>query len=286
MDKVIRALVCDEEISLTLVESTNLCDYAAHIHLLNKTTSETLGRFLTVMVYLSSCLKENTGEVSVSVKGNGAGGNISVSGNYDLYIRGTIDEPNASLPLQDGKADIAGCVGSSGTLTVIRNDGYSSPFVGTSELKNGTVADDFMYYFAQSEQLPTFIRLGMVTDGIGDVQYAGGIFLQPMPFAKEQSVTRALEVLAKTDIEQILRESTLEDYLQSNFGEVPLTVRYPEYRCTCSREYISSVLMALGKTELEKILKEQGKISVHCHYCNSDYVFDESDVAQLFADHT
>lgn len=286
MDKVVRALVCDGEISVTLIESTELCNYAAHIHLLNKTTSEVLGRFLTAITFFGAALKEESGQVSASLKSGGLGGNISVSADYDLHIRGTIDEPNANVPLRDGRVDIPACVGKQGTLTVIRNDGYSSPFVGTSELKSGNIEEDFSYYFAQSEQIPTVIKLGMITDEIGDVSYAGGIFFQTMPFASEESIRRIEEVFSATDVEHSLKELGLEGYLRTYFGEVPVTERFPEYHCNCSRDYISSILLSLGKAELKKIVQEQGKVSVHCHYCNTDYEFDDAEIEALFPETT
>ena len=30
------------------------------------------------------------------------------------------------------------------------------------------------------------------------------------------------------------------------------------------------------------IIKEQGEISVHCHYCNTDYKFGQDDIDKLF----
>lgn len=38
----------------------------------------------------------------------------------------------------------------------------------------------------------------------------------------------------------------------------------------------------MGKSELEDIIKEQGEISVHCHYCNTDYKFGQDDIDKLF----
>ena len=32
------------------------------------------------------------------------------------------------------------------------------------------------------------------------------------------------------------------------------------------------------------LLAERGCISVHCHYCNTDYTFDENDLRMLFGE--
>ena len=37
----------------------------------------------------------------------------------------------------------------------------------------------------------------------------------------------------------------------------------------------------MGEKELRETCREQGKIDVHCHYCNTDYVFTAADVEQI-----
>lgn len=39
----------------------------------------------------------------------------------------------------------------------------------------------------------------------------------------------------------------------------------------------------MGEKELMDALEEEGKICVHCHYCNTDYVFSAEDVEKLLA---
>ena len=33
----------------------------------------------------------------------------------------------------------------------------------------------------------------------------------------------------------------------------------------------------MGKDAVEELLEQDGKIEVHCHYCNTDYVFFRDD---------
>ena len=42
------------------------------------------------------------------------------------------------------------------------------------------------------------------------------------------------------------------------------------------------LLARVFENELKETLSQEGKISVHCHYCNSDYVFTEEDANELF----
>jgi molecular chaperone Hsp33 len=41
------------------------------------------------------------------------------------------------------------------------------------------------------------------------------------------------------------------------------------------------VLLSLGKDELYDIIKTEGKVSLHCHFCNKDYVYDKEQIDKL-----
>ncbi|MBO4989511.1 MAG: Hsp33 family molecular chaperone HslO [Clostridia bacterium] len=282
MDKVIRALIEGGDVSLTVIQNTQMVQTAANTHFLTNLGIATLGRILTAVTYLSACLKDESGQVSVTFKGNGEGGDICVSGNYDLSIRGAIDNPYVYLPPKpNGEEDVEGAIGRSGSMTVVRDDGYSTPFVGTCELKTGDVGDEFARYFALSEQLPTAFFLVTIPDDENCV-YSGGIIVQPMPGAREESVERVTDLLSKTDLRDKLTAMDAEEVVKKVFGAESYTVRNPLYRCTCSREYLRDILRSFGEAELRDILAKEKRICVHCHFCNTDYAFYEEDVDEMF----
>ena len=49
----------------------------------------------------------------------------------------------------------------------------------------------------------------------------------------------------------------------------------PLYECDCSKEKMEKALISLGKEELEKIIKEDGKIEVVCNFCNKKYIYNK-----------
>ena len=282
-DKILRGLICGGEVSIAVAETTQLVNEAIRIHGLSALSAAALGRTLTAAAYMCSSLKEDNGALSVSVKGDGVGGSIYVSGDKALHMRGYIENPHAELaPNALGKLDVGGCVGKNGTLTVVRDDGQNVPFVGTTPLVSGEIGEDFAAYFAYSEQLPTALAVGVKIGTDGTCLGAGGVFLQPMPGASEKSIRFVEENIAKFGaVSSILQEKTAEQLLAEYFGEVQFYTLFPEYKCNCSRNYIEGVLAALGEKELRETVAEQGKIEVHCHYCNTDYVFTPRDVEEI-----
>ena len=92
MKNVLRALVYDGQVSLTLIDATQIVQEGIKLHNLSPASAYVFGKALSVMAFMSACLKERKGEISFTVKGNGEGGEICVSGNFDMRIRGYIEK--------------------------------------------------------------------------------------------------------------------------------------------------------------------------------------------------
>ena len=56
------------------------------------------------------------------------------------------------------------------------------------------------------------------------------------------------------------------------------------FRCSCSRERSGNALVSLGEQDAKALVAEcGGRVEIDCQFCNERYLFDASDVAQLFA---
>lgn len=284
-DAILRALVYDGEVSLAVIDMTQTVNEAVRIHDLSALSAAALGRTLIAAAYMCSSLKEEKGALSVTVRGDGAGGGIYVSGDKALHMRGYIENPYAELPLNaKGKLDVGGCVGRNGYLSVVRDDGENVPFVGTTPLVSGEIGEDFAAYFAFSEQLPTAVAVGVKIGKDGTCIGAGGVFLQPLPGASEESISKEERIIGEfSAISSLCEQYTAEEILNRYFGAVNFYTLEPAYKCNCSRHYIEGILAAMGEKEIKSILEEQGSISVHCHYCNTDYTFSPEEAEEVIA---
>ena len=277
MQNVYRTLIFDKQVSLTLADTTQMVREAIRLHRLSPMSACVLGKALSVMTFASASLNMEQGEISLSMQCDGAGGNVGVSGNYALRLRGYIDNPNAQCTEQE-------CLGENGSLTIVRDDGYRRPFVGTCALPQaGGVDAAFEAYYAKSEQLPTFIKSHVQLDENGECVFAGVAVLQPLPFAEED----VLGVSANYPLEEIIfdmQKMSLEDAAKAHFttDEQATSYKNAEYKCNCSKHYLSRVLATIPEEELRAIVREDGAVRVHCHYCNTDYAFEDADVDALF----
>ncbi len=283
MNKLYKTLIFNNELTLSVLETTDMVNDAIKIHNLSPLAAAALGRTLTVCTFMSSDLKNEREKLSVTIAGNGVGGKITVCGNGSLDMRGSIDNPQADLPLRaDGKLDVGGCVGKKGRLTVVKSMGLKEPYSGSSELVTGEIAEDFTAYFAFSQQIPTAIALGVKIGTDYKCVGAGGVIIQALPFASSQSLAKAEEIMSKLkNISTLIEKGGAESILKEFFGDVKCEEYYPKYNCLCDRQTIESVLISLGKNELYDILEKEGKIKVDCQFCDKVYEFDKADIDGL-----
>lgn len=57
--------------------------------------------------------------------------------------------------------------------------------------------------------------------------------------------------------------------------------KIPVYKCDCSKEKMENALIAIGKDELEKIINEDGKAELVCHFCNKKYEFNKEEFKKI-----
>lgn len=273
MDKILRTLMCDGQVSLAVIETTELVQRAVEIHKTTPAACNILGGLLTCGAYIASSLKSTRGSVSLTVKAKEGDGAVSVSADADLHVRGYADG-TCSQTLNGG------------TLTVVREDGFSTrPFVGTCEILSDDISDILETYFGQSEQIPTAAAIEVEFGKDGKCVWAGGVVMQLLPDAQDEQIALAGDAFnaykASTTEKLPTAEKIFDEYFkQLASGEV--TTLFPEYKCNCSEEKIRGVLASVGKAELLKICEELGEVKVHCHYCNKDYVYERKRIEEIF----
>lgn len=288
-DKLVRAISRNGQVRGFAAQTKVLVQELQRRQQTTPVASAALGRTATMAAIMGSMLKEPHHKVSIQVVGDGPIGKISVDANGKGEVRGTVDEPYVDLPLNSiGKLDVAGAVGQ-GQIYLIRDLGLKEPYKGTSPIVSGELAEDFTYYFAASEQIPSSVGLGVLVKR-QEILAAGGYLIQIMPGATEDTIS-ALEqkIAALTSVTDVLSAGTTPaQLLQMLMGEqIDILSEQPiQFTCRCSRAKVEKMLFSLGKQELQAILQDIGKAEVTCHYCNELYHFTDEDLKQLIEQHS
>ena len=285
MGKIYKTLIYDGQISLSVLDTTDVVNKAIELHGLTPLCAAGLGRALTVASFMAASLKDENEKLSVTIDGNGVGGKIVVCADGNLNVRGSIVNPHADLPLKpNGKLDVGGLVGNEGTITVVKNLGLKEPYVGKCKLVSGEIGEDFAAYYAYSEQQPTAIAVGVLVKNDKCIG-AGGVILQPLPDCAEENIGKAEKLIAEfSDVSRKINEIGIDGIIKKYFDEYEFTKYETQYKCGCSREYVDKVLIALGKKELSDIIEKDGKIEVCCEFCDKKYVYGPKDVEELFGE--
>lgn len=282
MEKIYKTLIFDGQISLSVLDTTDVVNEAIRLHKLTPVCAAALGRTLTVTAFMASQLKGEDERLSVTINGNGAGGKIIAAADSKLNVRGAIDNPTIDLPLKaNGKLDVGGVVGNSGYITVVKNLGLKEPYVGRSELVSGEIGEDFAAYYAYSEQQPTAIAVGVLIKNERCIG-AGGVIIQPLPDCTEENLVKAENLVNEfSDVSKQISETGVEGIIEKYFKGYDFNAFDVRYKCNCSDEYVRKVLITLGEKELYDAIEKDGKIEVCCQFCDKKYVYYKKDVDEF-----
>ena len=286
-DNIIKFLAYNGRISITCADTTHLVEEARKIHDLSPVATAALGRLLTMGVIMASDLKSEKDNITLQIKGNGPIGKMVAVVNKNLKIKGTVDNPQVDAPLNEfGKLDVGGVVGHDGYLNVIKDIGLKEPYIGVVPISSGEIAEDFARYFTESEQVRSAVALGVLVDRNG-VKDAGGYLLAAMPDAKDGDITNIEKSIFEAGAMSKMLENKLSllDIAKKVTGDKNVKVieqdLHPVYKCDCSKEKIERALQALDKNELNKIIEEDGKAEIICHFCNKKYDFSKEDLLDI-----
>jgi len=171
-------------------------------------------------------------------------------------------------------------------------------YQGIVALEGERLADCFLHYFRQSEQLDTAIHLA--AEPLAGSWRAAGLILQRLPEVEHSGVghgadeaererrrdawQRARLLLGTLTDRELLDASVMPERLLWRLfheeGVAAETARPLAAACRCSRRRIEGVLAALSDAELAEMTVD-GMIHVTCQFCNRRYDFDQAGLAEL-----
>lgn len=287
MDILTKAVTKDGFMRVYAVNSKETVEQARKIHSASPTACAALGRTLTAGILMGSMMKEKDADLTLQIKGGGPLGILIVVAKPGGLVKGYIANPQVDLPLNSkGKLDVGGAVGCDGYLSVIKDLKMKEPYIGRVPLQTGEIGDDIAFYYAQSEQVPSVVALGVLVDKDLSVKAAGGFIVQVMPDCDELSLKRLEENIAKLPGVTSLLEKGMsgEELIKYVMGDIETEILEScevGYSCDCSRERTYRAVKSLGKDEIKAMIEEDGRAEVNCHFCNKSYLFGKEELEDM-----
>lgn len=291
MEKLISGTAADGSVRFMAAITTEITREAVRRHQTSPTVSAALGRVLTGTLLLGASFKDFD-RLTVKIECDGAVQGITAEADMHGKVRGYVKNPHSELLInENGKFDVAGVIGD-GTFYVIRESGYEiglhrEPYVGSVPIVSGEIAEDFAYYLAKSEQIPSAVLLGVLLQNQEPfVAASGGVMIQMLPGANEHIITMIEDTIKHAPhITTVIRNGgTAEDLVKLALGIIDFEIleeREIEFKCNCSFDRAVSLISSLGHEEVASMLEEDKGATMTCGFCNEVYTLDESDLQKM-----
>ena len=246
-------------------------------HAYPQTINMLLGEALLGATLLTATIKFK-GELTIQFHGNEPIHLLVAKCNDELQIRGL-----AQFDINALSDNLLSAFNNGQLVVTITEEKRTKPWQSIIPIEGQSISKCLEYYFIQSEQLPTQIKLFV------NENEACGFFLQMLPdgrIAKERNnfwehVTALTDTLKP---EELFKLNNI-DILHRLYHEETLRLFSKQdvnFACPCSIERMKFAIQTMGKQEADTILSEKQVIAVTCEYCNNEYAFSKDEVWEIF----
>lgn len=238
-----------------------------------------LSEALVLTALLGATLKEAGGQLTLQAQTEAGVVDLFVADYMGGALRGYVRFDLDRLAEQPAAPSLFSLFGK-GYLAITFDQAASKErYQGIVPLEGGSLAEAVEHYFAQSEQIPSMVRIAVGEGG----RIAGGILLQHLPEG-EEGRDRLHTRLDHPEWEHVLAlgqtvapaeladpELPLETLLWRLFHqeEVLLLSAIPLAKgCRCDAEHVRGVIARFAPEEQAEMADGDGFISVDCEFCS------------------
>ena len=276
-DYIVRATAGEGQVRAFAATTRELVEEARGRHNTSPVATAALGRLLTAGTMMGSMMKNDTDVLTLQIKADGPLAGITVTADANGNVKGYVENPDVVIPPKNGKLDVGGAVGI-GLLNVIKDMGLKEPYVGQTILVTSEISEDLTYYFANSEQVPSSVGLGVLMNKDNTVRCAGGFIVQVMPFVTDEVLNKLEENIKKIcSVTSMLDAGdTPEQMLGHVLDGLDMVVTdtlETKFACNCSHERIEKAIISVGKKDIQEMIDAGEEVEVKCHFCNTAYKF-------------
>jgi molecular chaperone Hsp33 len=282
-DRLIKGIHPGGEFKISVVKTTDVVETARKNHRLSLLNTVLLGRTMTAAMLLASELKGEE-RIQVRLEGNGPVGMLVAEANRVGEMRGYSQNPSAEMNYSDSSVSIGDGVGL-GVMTVSKTlYNEAEPRTSTIELVKGDVISDMAHYMAQSEQVLSAFLLDVSLKNSGEVDQAGGILIQRMPGAGEQTMKKLQKTVSELPpIHEMFNDGKyIDDVMElacSPFEVKELDRQPVHFFCRCSPQRFKNALSLLSYDDLKEMEGESQEVV--CHYCGNRLTIPKEEILKI-----
>jgi molecular chaperone Hsp33 len=244
-----------------------------------------LAEALTLTALLGSLLKEPEGQLTLQAQTEGGIVDLMVCDYLGGELRGYVRHDPERLSAASAEPSLQELFGKGYLAITFDQPLAKERYQGIVPLEGKNLAEAAQSYFAQSEQIPSLVRLAAEKrDGHW---FAGGLLLQHLPEGEEgrdRLHTRLdhpdwphVAILGGSVKAEELTdpELALDDLIWRLFHEEEELRTLPAIPlrrgCRCDPDYVRSVIARFPADEREAMVGDDGLIRVDCAFCSSSF---------------
>lgn len=286
-DQFIKAITKNNDFRAFAVNGTNLVREAAQTHYTTRIASVVLGRGLLASTLMAQAVLKGEERLSIQLNGRGPIGNVVVEADAKGSVRGYVTNPQLDVVLNDaGQLDVAQAVGHNGVLQVTKFAPYANPYIGQSQLVSGEIGDDFTYYLAQSEQIPSAIGVSVYMNEDDTVGVAGGFLVQALPDASDASIDQLEKALANMrPLSDMLSDGyTPLNILEEIFGKGEVNILQTAgvgLAAEPPKSAYAKMLATLPAAEIKAMIDEDDGAEVVGKFSGKRYFFTATELQEI-----
>lgn len=251
-----------------------------------------LAEALTLTALLGSLLKDPQGQMTLQAQTQGGIIDLLVCDYLGGELRGYVRYDRERLADASMNPALEELFGDGYLAITFDQPASNERYQGIVPLEGKDLADAAQSYFAQSEQIPSLVRLA--AEKRDEHWIAGGLLLQHLPEGedgRERLHTRLdhpdwphIAILGGSVKPEELTDPTLalDDLLWRLFheeDEVRTLPMMPLRRgCRCDPDYVRSVIARFPADEREAMVGDDGVIRVDCAFCSSTFAIQPDEI--------
>ena len=285
-DYIVRATAANNQIRAFAATTKEMVEFARQAHNTSPVATAALGRLLTGGAMMGAMQKGDKDLLTLQIKCSGPIQGLTVTADSHGNVKGYVNNPEVMLPPSEkGKLDVGKAL-DLGVLSVIKDMGLKEPYVGQTNLVSGEIAEDLTKYFAESEQVPSAVALGVLMNKENTVRRAGGFIIQLMPFADDEVIDKLeAKINSITSITALLdKDMTPEMVLEEVLGEFGVEIMEKtetRFHCNCTKERVEKAIVSIGEKDIQEMIDDGKPIEVNCHFCNENYHFSVEELKDI-----
>ncbi len=265
--RVVRGLTQDHHVRIAALDSSPLWDGVrrGHPHL-EKDACACLTELLSATALIHS-RGHSAERLQLLLKGSGRAKAVVADAWPDGMIRGVLDvsnKPNGSWVLAPG------------ILQVMRSNPDGKPYIGNSELVEGSVATQVEAYLLLSEQVQASLTL-WCDPTTGE---AGGLMVEPLPHCPPERLALLVQAIEGLDVVPNWERTTdfLLDWVNQGKGVEEISIAELHYRCRCNRDSLMGTLQGFPEAQQRDLFAELDTLEIRCDYCSRVYLVTREEL--------